>query len=73
MLKWTYISKAAFLIPYFKTVIEIAAAMFYDIVHIFNKKTEKRLAKYKLLAFARFHLWLILKMPSNRYIPKGIN
>jgi len=72
MFRWLYVSKSAFLKPYFKTVLEILAAIFYDIIHIFNRKVEKRMARFKLLAFLRFHLWVIYKIPSDKFIPKSI-
>lgn len=72
MLRWTYISKAAFIKYYFLTIWEIFIGFVYDFIHIFNRKFDNRLAFVKLMAFIRFHLWIILKMPCDRYIPKRV-
>jgi hypothetical protein len=72
MFKWSYISKDAFIKSYFLTSLEILSAFRYDILHIFNKKIDRRFAYAKLIGFLRFHLWTILKMPCDRYIPKRL-
>ena len=67
MFQWKYISKIAFIQCYLLTILEIIAAFYYGFLRIFSKSIEKRFAGIKLLAFIRFHLWLILKMSNEKY------
>lgn len=69
MFEWSYISKIAFIKPYIFTIREILIAFGYNFLRLFSKKIEKRMPLVKILAFARFHIWIFLKMPSNQFIP----
>ncbi len=72
MFKWLYLPKRYFLKYYLRAFIEVFAAVFYDFISIFNPKVEKRMAKSKIFALLRFHLWIFIKMSHYRFIPKFI-
>jgi GT2 family glycosyltransferase len=73
MFQWKYISKLSFAKCYLLTIIEILAAFYYEVIRLFSNSIETRFPFIKLIAFIRFHFWLIFKMDKDKFNPKIIN
>lgn len=67
MFQWKYISKIAFIQCYLLTILEIIAAFYYEVRRLFSNSTETRFPFIKVIAFIRFHFWLIFKMDKDKF------